>query len=96
MRVIWSPLSIDRITEIARYISEEDRSAAVDLVNHLFSRVEQLGNYPESGQTVPELNRTDIRQLVDGSYRIIYRVGTDNISILTVRHHRQNLSEEDI
>ncbi len=96
MRVIWSPLSIDRITEIARYISEEDRIAAVDLVNHLFSRVDQLGNYPESGQTVPELNRTDIRQLVDGSYRIIYRVGTDNISILTVRHHRQNLSEEDI
>jgi len=64
MRVIWSPLSIDRITEIAKYIAVEDRNAAIELVDHLFSRVEQLSRFPESGQAVPELSRSDIRQLI--------------------------------
>jgi len=62
MRVIWSPLSLDRITEIAKYVAEENRTAAVELVENLFSRVEQLSKYPESGQIVPELKRSDIRQ----------------------------------
>jgi len=96
MRIIWSPVSLDRVTEIAKYVSEEDKTAAVKLVEHLFSRVEQLSEYPDSGQVVPELSKSHIRQLVDGSYRIIYKVETEIISILTVRHHRQSFSEGDI
>ena len=96
MKVIWSPLSLDRVTEIAKYIAEENKSAAIELVEHLFSRVDQLGKYPESGQVVPELDRSEIRQLVDSNYRIVYRVEVDNIAILTVRHHRQILTEDDI
>lgn len=96
MRVIWSPLSLDRITEIAKQVAEENRTAAEELVENLFLRVEQLTKYPESGQIVIELKRSDIRQLVDGSYRIVYKVGEEDISILTVRHHRQVLSEGDI
>jgi len=96
MRVIWSPLSLDRVTEIAKYIAEENRAAAIELVEHLFSRVEQLSKYPESGQAVPELSRSDIRQLVDGNYRIVYKLEIEQISILTVRHHRQIISEDDI
>lgn len=96
MRVIWSPLSLDRVTEIAKYIAEDNKSAATELVEHLFSRVDQLIDHPESGQIVPEIDRSDIRQLVDGNYRIVYRVESDNIAILTVRHHRQILTEDDI
>ncbi|MCF7824213.1 MAG: type II toxin-antitoxin system RelE/ParE family toxin [Candidatus Marinimicrobia bacterium] len=96
MRIIWSPLSLDRVTEIAKYVAEENRTAAVELVEHLFSRVAQLSEYPDSGPIVPELGRPDVRQLVDGSYRIIYKVETEIISILTVRHHRQSFSEDDI
>ena len=25
MRIIWSPLSLDRVTEIAKYVAEEDK-----------------------------------------------------------------------
>ena len=96
MRVIWSPLSLDRVTEIAKYIAEENRAVAVELVDHLFSRVEQLSKFPDSGQVVPELDRSEIHQLVEGNYRIVYKVGKEEISILTVRHHRQILSVDDI
>lgn len=49
-----------------------------------------------NGQSVPEINRKDIRQLVIANYRIIYRVESKVVSILTVRHSRQILPDEDI
>jgi plasmid stabilization system protein ParE len=35
---------------------------------------------------VPERNRDDLREVVHGSYRVIYRIDPDKIVILTVRH----------
>jgi len=96
MNVIWSPLALDRITEIAKYIADENKQAAIELVDNLFSRVNQLSDFPESGQSVPELGRSDVRQLVDGKYRIVYKIEPDSISVLTVRHHRQTLTENDV
>lgn len=45
---------------------------------------------PKSCRVVPELNRSDIREIIFGNYRVIYKV-TDDIHILTVRHGRQLL-----
>ena len=48
------------------------------------------------GRIVPETNRKDIRELLFKNYRIIYRVGTDHVSILTIRHGRQLLPSDEI
>jgi plasmid stabilization system protein ParE len=42
--------------------------------------------YPESGRVVPELNRPTVRELIRGSYRIVYRLEPDAVRILTVVH----------
>jgi len=95
MRIIWSPLSIERVTEIAKHIRRDDPSIAQLVVDAIFESVEKLSEFPESGAMNPEANRKDIRQLIVKNHRIIYRVESESVLILTVRHSRQ-LLEGDV
>ena len=96
MKIIWSPLAVEKISEIAEYISRDDPIAATNWVNSIFNRARQIKSFPEIGRSVPEIRRSEIRELVYGNYRIIYRLETEQISILTVRHFKQILPIEDL
>lgn len=97
MKVVWSPLAIQRVTEIAERIAADRPVAARGWVRKLFSRVARLERFPLRGRTVPEVeSRTDLRELLSGDYRTIYRVEPDRILILTVRHTRQITEAEDL
>ena len=91
MKIIWSPLAIERTSEIAEYIAKDNPSAARKWVEILFGKVELLKSSPLSGRIVPETRREEIRELIYDNYRIIYRVEINKISILTVRHGGQIL-----
>lgn len=95
MKITWSPLAIDRTTEIAEYIAQDNPSAATIWVKTVFDKVEILKSSPKSGRVVPESNREDIRELIYCNYRIIYRVEKNRISVLTVRHGKQILPLEE-
>ena len=96
MRIIWSPLAVDRATEIADYIARDKPSAAENWIETVFSKVEQLKTSPEIGRVVPEINNSQFRELIYGNYRIIYRIEKKQISILTIRHGKQVLPIDEI
>ena len=95
MRVVWSPLALERVEDIARVIAADRPAAAARWVRNTFARVAQLGRYPESGRMVPELGRPEVRQLAHLPYRIIYRVEPKRVLVLTVRHGREELDSEE-
>jgi addiction module RelE/StbE family toxin len=96
MKIIWSPLAIDRVAEIAAYIAQENPDAAGNWVNMVFRKVEDLKSFPESGRIVPETENKSIRELIYGNYRLIYRLEEKKISVLTVRHGKQILPVDEI
>jgi plasmid stabilization system protein ParE len=96
MKIIWSPLAIDRVSEITGYISQDNLSAAQSWVDSIFQEVESLLSSPQMGHMVPEVGRKEIRELILGNYRIIYRYESTSISILTIRHGKQILPIEEI
>ena len=96
MKIQWSPLAIERMSEISDYIAQNSPVAAEKWIHSIFDRVEQIKDFSQSGRFVPEINRKDIRELIIVNYRIIYRIETHTVSILTVRHLRQILPEKDI
>ena len=96
MKVNWAPLALERVAEIAAYISEDNPVAAEKWVRDAFARVGQLKQFPQSGRPIPETPRKDIRELVWGNYRIIYHMDTRQVSILTVRHTKQILPMEEL
>ena len=95
MRVEWSPLALDQVSEIARYIAKDNPDAAERWVNELFESVERLADFPESGRVVPEVGVRRIRELIFGAYRVIYSV-KDKVEILTVRRGSQLLRLSEI
>ena len=96
MRILWSPLAVERASEIVDYIAQDKPEAADKWIHTVFSKVEQLRSHPEIGRMVPEINEDQFRELIYGNYRIIYRMEAKQISILTIRHGKQILPINEI
>ena len=96
MKIIWSPLSVERMTEISEYIAEDNLDASIKWVESIFKLIDRLEQYPEIGRIVPELDKPNIRELIHGNYRIIYKVQQRVLFILTIRHNKQILPLDEV
>ncbi len=86
MKVQWTYRSVRHLVEIYEYIAQDSPLYAKRIVDRLTRRSEQIGTYPKSGRKVPEYERDDIREVIEGRYRIIYRIKPDQVDILAVIH----------
>ena len=81
MRIIWSPLAVEQVREIASYIALDKPLAAKQWAGKIFDSVGRLADFPDSGRKVPEINRHEIRGIVQGNYRVIYKIENSKIQI---------------
>ena len=87
VKINWTPQSKNDLISIAEFISQDSIKYAKIQVNRIRERARQLSNFPNSGRIVLELDNPRIREVIIGSYRIIYLIATDErIDILTVHH----------
>lgn len=84
-----------RVGEAASYIARDKPAAAVRWAGSVFDRVESLAELPNQGRVVPELSRSDVRELIHSEYRIIYRVEGGSVFFLTVRHARRRFESAE-
>jgi toxin ParE1/3/4 len=90
LKVIWSEQALARLTEIQDFVARSNLAAAERLVHRIVKRGDGLSKFPEMGRTVPELPETGIREIIEGRYRIVYRIQTKTVQVLTVfEGHRQ-------
>ena len=95
MAVVWTARARDDLRDIFEFIAQDDREAAARWVDRLIQRAELAATMPLAGRSLPELSRRDIREVFVRSYRIIYRVSSDQIRVLTVfeGHRRLRLAD---
>lgn len=96
MKVEWSALALDLLLENARRIAVDNRPAAVKWVRRVEPRVRALGRTPRMGRVVEELERDDIREVIVGAYRVIYRVEPKRVVVLTVFEGHRLLRADDV
>ncbi len=96
MNIIWSPLAIEQVQHIASYIALDKPSIAVQWAEKIFNSVERLSDFPNSGRIVPEIKRNEIREIVQGNYRVIYKIKPKEVLILVVKSYRQKLKPDEI
>ena len=96
MKILWSPLAVERLENIFEYISNDDISAAHKMVERIFKKVETLSKFPERGRKVPVVNREEIREVFENEYRIIYRVESTRVFVLSIRNFKQSLPDKDL
>jgi len=56
------------------------------MVDRLTRRSQQIAEFPFSGRRVPEYDVDQIREVIEGSFRIIYHIKADQIDVLAVIH----------
>jgi toxin ParE1/3/4 len=58
----------------------------------------QIGSsrFPLSVRTVPELNNPDFREIIVGNYRLIYRIRSGDVQILTVHHAARPIDPDQL
>jgi plasmid stabilization system protein ParE len=96
LKVIWSPLAIERAYEEASYIAQDKPEAALNWLHHLFSSTDRLERFPLSGRIVPEVGLNEYREIIYKSHRVIYRVDKASVAILTVRRASRLLDREEV
>lgn len=96
MKIFWSPLAVERLGNLFEYISKDDNLAAHKMIEKIFKKVENLSKFPERGRKVPEANREEIREVFVSEYRIIYRVESKRIFVLSIRNFKQLLPGKDL
>lgn len=84
--VRWTPQASDDLEAITDFIASDSPHYASLFAIDVLTSVERLATFPHSGRMVPELNDPTVREIILGSYRIVYRVRRDSIELLTVYH----------
>lgn len=87
-QVVWSSQAIGDIEAIASYISRDSPSYAAAMVRKLLEEIRQLSHSPFTGDIVFEFDEPNLREVLTYSYRVIYQIEEDTITIATVVHSK--------
>lgn len=91
-----SPFAQDDLNEIIEYYYSLSQNYVETTISQFEENVMSLQQHPKSGRIVPELERqgiTQYRELIQGYYRIIYKLSKDKVTVLTVIDGRRNFED---
>ncbi|MFO0762077.1 MAG: type II toxin-antitoxin system RelE/ParE family toxin [Byssovorax sp.] len=96
-RLLWTRRAEVDLERIGDYIAADDPIAAERWVQKLMDQARKVLDAPLGGRVVPEFRLNDIRETFLRTYRIVYRVRDDTVTVLTVfEGHRRLPASLDI
>lgn len=93
MKVTWSRRALLDVEHIRDYIAQDNPAYAQPFIERLLYTTRHLPQFPHSGRAMPEANNLSIREVIYQGYRIVYRLQTDVIQIVTVIHGSRDASQ---
>ena len=90
-QIVWTDPALSDLTEIADYIALDNFGAAQKLIKKVFSNVEHLEAFPNSGRKPPELENSPYREIIVGPCRVFYRYDKYNVYILYIMRGERQL-----
>lgn len=91
MNIFWTDTAVQHLSAIYSYIAQNSPAYAEIVIDRLTRRSQQITKFPLSGRVVSEFETPQIREIIEGSYRIIYYIKADQIDILAVLHGSQKI-----
>ena len=92
VKIVWTDQAIQDLNDIGEFIAKDSERYAREVIKTLFESTIIIESHPKAGRIVPEYNIDYLRELIRGSYRIVYRiVDKYRIDILTVHHSARQL-----
>ena len=91
LRIIWSEESIEDLRSIHKYLKARSEKLAFRQIKNILEREEQILNFPLAGSTYySEGLGIKFRFLIEGNYKIIYRIDDAYIVISAIFDTRQD------
>lgn len=79
------------LREIVQFIAADSPTYAAVMSHRIVTATERLPRHSRLGRIVPEYGDVSLRELIVGSYRLVYRIVRDDIGIVAIVHGSQDL-----
>ncbi len=93
MKIEWTESATGDLESVYQHIAQGSKKYASVFVENVKRRCELIGDFPFSGQMVPEYSRIDLREFLVYSYRVLYLVTDHAIYVLGIVHGAKPLPE---
>jgi plasmid stabilization system protein ParE len=94
MNITWSDQARRDLCAIRDFIAHDSVHYANLQLERLISCVERAVSMPSRGHPVHEALESDLREVHEGSYRIIYRTQDHELQVVTIVHMKQRLTRK--
>lgn len=94
LEIVWTAPALTDVAETIDLIASSDSDAAHRWYDGIIHALERAAAFPYAGRTVPELSRDDVREVIVGQYRAMYRVSETHLVVWAVRQGRRLISED--
>lgn len=91
MQVRFTQAARDDLKEIASYIAQHNPDAARRTIEALARRFRMIAMMPGIGRARPDI-ASDVNSHVAGNYKILYRAGSETLTVVRVVHGRRDLT----
>jgi len=97
VQIIWTNRARKDLRQISEYISRDSAVYAQNQINRIYKKTEILIQLTLVGKVVRGVNDRSIREVIEGNYRIIYRITKQKqIDILAVHHGARSLRKRKL
>jgi toxin ParE1/3/4 len=85
-RLVWTAEAVSDVESIRDLITRSSPHYGNVVAARLVESLARMHDLPNSGRIVPELEREDIREVIHGIYRLVYKIREegDVVEVLTV------------
>ena len=90
-RVVWSPKAVEDVEAIAAYIARDSPSYAAAVIQKVIAITNDLAENANRGRLIPEIEESTIIEQFAYSYRLIYRIDNDIVTIAAIIHGKRLL-----
>jgi len=94
MKVNWTSAARAQLRDIGAFVAHSSPQYATKVADRLTKRSQQIATFPHSGRVVSEANNINIREVIEGPYRIIYHILEDEIDVIAVVHGARQWPDE--
>jgi toxin ParE1/3/4 len=87
--IVWSDPAVEDLEAAVEFIAKDSDAYARSLAQLAVDAAESLRSFPNRGHRLPDRKLSKYRELIIGSYRLVYLVEKKRVLIVAVLHgHR--------
>jgi toxin ParE1/3/4 len=88
-RVVWSPKAVEDVE--AAYIARDSPSYTAAVIEKVITITNDLAENAKHGRLIPEIEESTIIEQFAYSYRLIYRIEQDVVTVAAIIHGKRLL-----